>query len=333
MTDYPKAKPAPPTEVTEMAAAWVAHLAVGDVSDEDLARLRVWLESDDHRRAFDRARQVWRIFPAIKDVAITPARRLSRSTTANLAIGAWRRHRRAAVAGGLAASLAGAILFAQIPAGDLHTAKGEVRQVRLADGTVAWLDADSALDLHYSASERRVELARGRVWFDVVHDLRRPFRVSALDGVATDVGTAFEVERTGGEARVGVSQGVVNVREGGQMRRLITGQSTTWGGSDNPTGQLARFDPDTALSWRSGRIVLDHRPLAEALDIVRRYRPGLIVLLDDRAAHAPVSGTLFTARLDQGLDTLASSEGLSVTRLPFLTLLHSDDRRFGRPGS
>ena len=333
MTDYPKAKPAPPTEVTEMAAAWVAHLAVGDVSDEDLARLRVWLESDDHRRAFDRARQAWRIFPAIKDVAVAPTRRRSWSATANPVIGAWRRHRRAAVAGGLAASLAGAILFAQIPAGDLHTATGEVRQVRLGDGTIAWLDADSALNLQYSARERRVELVRGRVWFDVAHDLRRPFRVTVLDGVVTDVGTAFEVERTDGEARVGVSQGVVNVRDGGHMRRLIAGQSTSWGAHDTPIGQLAGFDPDTALSWRSGRIVLDHRPLAEALDTVRRYRPGFIVLLDDRAARATVSGTLFIDRLDQGLDTLASSEGLSVTRLPFLTLLHSDDRRFGHPGS
>jgi ferric-dicitrate binding protein FerR (iron transport regulator) len=46
-----------------------------------------------------------------------------------------------------------------------------------------------------------------------------------------------------------------------------------------------------------------------------------VLLLDDRAKTAPVSGTLFTARLDQGLDTLAASEGLRVTHLPYLVIL------------
>ena len=318
-----------------MAACWVARLAVGEVSATDLARLRAWLSTEEHRRAFDEARHAWQIFPVIKPAATAPVRPRHRGVAAGQAAasGAWRRRRGAALVGGLAASLIAALLVARIPAGDLCTAKGQVTEVHLADGTTAWLDTDSALNLRYSAGERRVELVRGQVWFDVVHDPSRPFRVTALGGMVTDVGTAFEVERRDGKARVGVSQGVVSFRDGARARLLIAGQSTSWGAHDGSVDRPAAFDPDAALAWRSGRIVLDRRPLAEALDILRRYRPGLIALLDGRAARAVVSGTLFIDRLDQGLDALAASQGLRITRLPFLTLLRSDDGRFGAPAS
>jgi ferric-dicitrate binding protein FerR (iron transport regulator) len=77
--------------------------------------------------------------------------------------------------------------------------------------------------------------------------------------------------------------------------------------------------------------VPDHQRLSEALHEIRRYRVGLIVFLNDKRARAPGSGAVFVGRLEQGLDTLAFGEGLRDTWLPYLTILQSDDRRFGLP--
>lgn len=335
LTDRSTPGSATPPRLAQTAASWVAYLAIGDVSEAEMSRLRTWLEVDEHRRAFEEARRVWRLLPDVDGAATsTPSpRRPRRRPAMAMAAPAKRQARRTAAIGGLAASLIAALWVGQAGLGDVHTDKGQVRRVRLADGTTAWLDTDSAVNLRYSAGERRVELVRGRAWFDVVHDPARPFRVVAPGGVVTDLGTAFEVERASGEVRVGVSQGVVTVQGGGSMTRVSAGQSTAWRQRDGRLANTTPFAADDALAWRSGRIVLDRVPLLDALDQIRRYRPGLILVLDDKAARAPISGALFTDRLDQGLDTLAASMDLRVTRLPYLVILGADDRRFGhRPG-
>ncbi|WP_046242277.1 FecR domain-containing protein, partial [Delftia tsuruhatensis] len=45
----------------------------------------------------------------------------------------------------------------------LHTGTGERREHRLADGSVVTLDTGSALDLRYTATERRLLLRAGAI--------------------------------------------------------------------------------------------------------------------------------------------------------------------------
>src|SRR3546814_13229123 len=55
------------------------------------------------------------------------------------------------------------------------------------------LDTGSAIAVNYGDGRRGVRLLAGRAWFDVAHDERHPFTVSAADARVRVTGTAFDV--------------------------------------------------------------------------------------------------------------------------------------------
>ena len=68
---------------------------------------------------------------------------------------------------------------------------------RLADGSVLYLNTDTAVTIRYSRTERLVVLKSGQAGFEVAHDPNRPFRVFAGPAEAVAHGTEFDV-RLGG---------------------------------------------------------------------------------------------------------------------------------------
>jgi FecR protein. len=75
----------------------------------------------------------------------------------------------------------------------LQTAKGELRQITLADGSLIELNSDTELAVHYSWLGRSLELVRGEALFSVAPGKWRPFEVSAGGGKLRDIGTRFDV--------------------------------------------------------------------------------------------------------------------------------------------
>src|SRR3546814_11678062 len=76
---------------------------------------------------------------------------------------------------------------------DYRTGTGEMRNVTLSDGSSVTLDTGSAIAVNYGDGRRGVRLLAGRAWFDVAHDERHPFTVSAADARVRVTGTAFDV--------------------------------------------------------------------------------------------------------------------------------------------
>jgi transmembrane sensor len=94
---------------------------------------------------------------------------------------------------------------------DYVTGAGETMLVRLPDGSVMHLAADSAVQLAQDGARRGVRLLAGEAFFQVVPDAGRPFIVAAGDLSATDVGTAFDVRLASAGAAVAVREGLVDV--------------------------------------------------------------------------------------------------------------------------
>jgi len=71
---------------------------------------------------------------------------------------------------------------------------GGKRELRLADGTLAILDAGSSIrfPVAFTGRDRRVSIT-GQVYFEVVHNDRQPFFVTAKGQTIQDVGTHFNV--------------------------------------------------------------------------------------------------------------------------------------------
>lgn len=301
--------------LSESARRWVLRLASGEMSADDMRALRQWLSSNpEHRRAFESARSAWRQIESLRT-------RVGSSLPA--AAKAGDRRRGAFLVGGLAAACLALFVWMGNPIvwlkADHATDVGEIAQITLPDGSTAILDTNSALAVHYVAGERAIELLKGQAWLDVKPDRENPFRVHSGADVAEAVGTAFSVSRTGGEFAVRVTKGLVAVSAHGRAEPLYVGAGRCLCSSE--TG-VAAFDEHLDLEWRDRRIAIENLPFEAALAELDRYRPGRIVLLSKRTAHARVSAVLSMDGLDHGLNDLARMQGLRMTYLtPYLVLL------------
>ncbi len=186
--------------------------------------------------------------------------------------------------------------FAPKPAGDhavtqdYTTHIGEVRPVRLADGTQLLLDTNTELRVTMTPSARRIVMVRGRARFTVAPDAARPFSVIAGDATITDRGTVFDVESYG-DVRVRLISGAVDVtfkRPTGELNvrpiHLRAGQQIRFDPTLRVPPSLPTVTPASDGQWVTGLKTFDDVPVGEILDEVNRYSTTQIVLADPSLA-------------------------------------------------
>lgn len=316
---------------TQEARDWIMRLASGDITEAEMAAYHRWASVPLHKAIFAHELALWRSLDAVGDrlAPSEPAPEFQSEPAAKVTelpppriplaprIPLIRRMAQAGMAAAvIALFLAGPEAMLRLQADyrtDLAT-----RSLTLPDGSRAVLDADSAIAVEYSGSERRIALLRGRVWFDVAHGNPRPFRVAAAGALVEDVGTAFEVSSGAGRASAAVTQGIVRVGSSGaapDWLQLTVGQRASWadGGApvrdgDIPAGRIA--------AWRGGEILLDGVGVRVAIAEIARYRRGPTYVLGAVDGLLPVTAITRTARAEEALDAVADTAGLAITRLP-----------------
>jgi transmembrane sensor len=199
---------------------------------------------------------------------------------------------------------------------------GEIRQVKLPDGSSVTLDTDSALRIAFAGDERRLYLERGRARFDVAHDAARPFIVVAGKGSVTALGTIFDVTLTGDRVQVTLLRGAVEVREtrmkdaGAKpaVARLSPGQQIAFGGA----APLAAPEPAAQANaqWTRGMLNFDRTRLADAIAEANRYSAVRISLADAALGDLRVTGAYRVGDAAGLAESLAASLGLRATKTP-----------------
>lgn len=157
-------------------------------------------------------------------------------------------------------------------ASDYHTAVGERRHARLADGTQIILNTDSVLQLLFDSAQRLLHLRRGEVYIVTAAD-PRPLMVQTVHGQLLALGTRFSVRQLADETLLEVYEGAVQVRP----------ESTSVAGVENiiRAGQQVRFTRErlglvgevreTSLAWQRGLLVADDMPLQQWAQALMRY--------------------------------------------------------------
>ncbi|WEJ20878.1 FecR domain-containing protein [Pseudomonas sp. SD17-1] len=322
--------PAPPTAEQQQAAlAWLGQINQQPARAEGAAFKRWLLADPAHPQAWRQAQALWQQTAA-------PAARLAAEDAPALeaylrAMDRPRRRWPARVAGlALAASV---VLGVAMGAGwhpanwvddlgaDYVAAVGELKAVTLADQSHLLLDADSAIDVDFSGGQRRVQVRRGAVFFEVTHT-GAPFTVQADGGEVRVMGTRFEVRRQPQGTTVTVLSGKVGVTPAsGQAQQVLTaGQQVEY--AQGLAGAVQGVDSENRLAWRQGWLNYYQAPLAQVVDDLARHYPGRIVLLDDALAARTVSGSFPAADPLAALDALGAVAGFQrKTLLGRVTLL------------
>ncbi|MGC4252322.1 MAG: FecR domain-containing protein [Sphingobium sp.] len=279
-------------EIIAEAALWLARLrSDAEDSKDQRGAFRSWLNADPrHGQTFDEMTARWEAAAAV-----------DRSTFDNMETVCGGIRRKLLVPAGMmviaVAALASLALLllsrpdAPSPAFVHATPVGVQESVRLADGSLLSLDADSAVTVSFTPDERRLRLDRGQARFDVAHDPHRRFvvQVDGLDVVA--LGTAFDISRDKWRQSVTLLRGSVRVARNTPGDRPVTltpGQRLIDRGGSII---IDRPDPEDIDAWRKGILLFDNDPLAEAVAMMNRHARRPLRLRGDLLNDRRISGT------------------------------------------
>lgn len=178
---------------------------------------------------------------------------------------------------------------------------GARRSVRLADGSVVELEANSELATDFGPVRREVRLEKGRARFDVAHE-GRPFVVLAGGGSVTARGTVFEVI-LGRDQRVTVRllRGAVDVERPA--------------GGKSPAGPVAvaRLEPGEVLSFAiaTPAVLPKATDKAQLQPVVPAPQPPLVREYE----RTPLSAVIAEANRDSSTSIRLADPGVGALRV------------------
>jgi len=309
-------------DLREVAADWIVREEDGALGPDGLAARDAWLaEHPDHVEAYDAARQAMgRLDQMAADPRILALRASALSMKPGRATPAWRMAAGFAAVlvlagGGLGAvtgdrsvsSAVAAFEQAAHPGAAVYrTTIGERSTVTLPDGSVATLNTDTVLRVAFTSKARGVRLVRGQALFEVAHAKARPFEVYAGDRVITAVGTVFDVRIQGDDVKVALVEGRVRVRPRAEpaaaaapAAQVLLAPGELLDARPAEPMRVQNVNVDRETSWRSGVLVFDETPLAEAVAELNRYSRDRLVIDDPAIGAFHVTGVFKTGDMDR----------------------------------
>jgi transmembrane sensor len=300
----------PAREAVVAATEWMALLHSGEMDASERSAFEAWRSSDpSHAIAFSRLEMLWGQFdtlppkPAINalEKALKPVRR---------------NYLRPALGALLLALLAWqGIARGPLWLADQRTGFAQRLDIELDDHSRLQLNSDSAVDVHFDARQRLIELKRGELWVQVAKDPQRPFIVRTEQGTVTALGTQFLVRREDGRTQVTVLESAISAKPGNapeRAARVAAGQQATLF-ADHVDGPNAQSKGDPA-AWTRGLLKVEDRPLVEVLDELARYRKGVMHFDRQALQGLRVSGVFPLDDSDKALQALQANLPIRLQR-------------------
>lgn len=155
----------------------------------------------------------------------------------------------------------------------ITTPVGSNYQVVLSDGTKVWLNAKSSLKFPavFKGTERKVELS-GEAYFEVAHNKKQPFVLSAKQMSVQVLGTHFSVSAYEDDQAVEASllEGAIKASYQNSSLLLKPGQQASLA---NKAAVLTQrnFDADEVMDWKNGYFIFRNEPIDEIMKKISRW--------------------------------------------------------------
>lgn len=301
------------------AVAWHTRLTSGDISAAERADFEAWRKRNpDHDQAYRKIKNLWLMLDAP-----VKADRLRRKKTSKAA-----HFQRWSAGLAVAASLLLTVSLGMFPDylrqlwAAYSTHIGERTSIRLEDGSVAYLNTDTAFDITWHDNERRVVLFRGEAEFEVSHDSRRPFRVQAGNTVTEALGTRFIVRYAGSAGTITLLEGKVRTERTERNGTFITLHPGEYIAFDAQSlGKVSEADVSAAEAWRRGRLVMNFVTLKQVVAEINRYHRGQVILLGDALDNKQINVAIDLNNIEAWLDSLKDTLPIHIRRVgPFVFL-------------
>jgi transmembrane sensor len=305
--------------LSDEAIEWIVKLSSGRSTTADHKEFARWRQqSQAHELAALEAETLWYGIGSSAKISQRTARRASITRRGFIVVAA-------ASLTGLSFERTGIIgpgLFA-----DHVTGAAERRTIRLADGSTALLNGNTALSVSMTAQERRLWLYKGQAHFAVSKDTTRPFIVEARNGRSVATGTAFDVDIRADRVVVTVTEGAVavsNTLRTDDARAETVGVTVNQRVSYARSGSLSNpetVDAELETAWRRGKLIFDEQPLGDVLSALERCHSGKIIVANSALYSLRVTGVFDLRHPETLLQMMEATLPVSVHTLPFVTIL------------
>lgn len=152
----------------------------------------------------------------------------------------------------------------------VSTAKGETYTMKLADGSMIWLNSASSIyfPVTFPGKERRIEVT-GEVYVKVAKNAEKPFIASANGMEVLALGTEFNINAYLDEEHINTTlvEGSVKVSNGSSVTLLQPGQQTQLS-SDGKFTAARSVNMDEVTGWKEGWF---HFESADLKTILRQF--------------------------------------------------------------
>ncbi|MBX2921658.1 MAG: FecR domain-containing protein [Chitinophagaceae bacterium] len=187
----------------------------------------------------------------------------------------------------------------------------KVINMTLSDGSQVWLNAGSSVTypVAFIGKERKVSIT-GEAYFEVAHDIAKPFIVSKGDLQVQVLGTRFNINAYDDEsdARITLLQGSVKVKNGKKESRLQPGQQAQIAAGIKI---ISNTDVEQVMAWKNGLFVFDRAGIRDVMRQLARWYD-----LDVHYTGEVPQGK-FRGEISRDLSLSQVLNGLTATRIHF----------------
>lgn len=158
----------------------------------------------------------------------------------------------------------------------LIVGRGEEYQLALADGTKVWLNSESSLKypVQFTGMNRQVEL-NGEAYFEVAHNVKKPFLVNTHEMNIEVLGTSFNVSAYADDETVHATlvEGKVKVHNNmGELKEkiLVPNQQFVFNKEYNRV-VVNHVNARFYSAWKDGSFTFDDEPLTTIMRKLERW--------------------------------------------------------------
>lgn len=199
----------------------------------------------------------------------------------------------------------------------IHAPMGSRVSFNLPDGTTGWLNSGSKLTYSLPFSENRKVALEGEAWFDVFHNEKQPFEISAGKSKIKVLGTSFNVSAYKEEKYVEVVllNGKVEFSDQTQSKDVIMKPSERLVLQDNKL-EVNAVDPSKYRGWTDGKLIFRGDDMAEVARRIERWYDVKVEIADYELVHFSFRATFKDDSLEDVLKLLSMTSPIEYKILP-----------------
>jgi ferric-dicitrate binding protein FerR (iron transport regulator) len=205
------------------------------------------------------------------------------------------------------------------------SAANKMQQIVLPDGSKVSLNSGSELKYPkaFKGKTRAVYLS-GEAYFDIEHDISKPFLIHTKNVLTTVLGTAFNIKEDPKlhTIEVTVTRGKVSVAQKGKILGILTPnrQLSLNLLSGKPTEKTV--DAETVVAWQDGDLLFDDITLEDAAIQLQKHFHVKITFSNERLKSCRFSGSAIKGEhLEKILTTITAFNNASFQTQPDGTII------------